>query len=172
MTKLYIAALVEQGKGMVEKSKVACFSGHRQLPQDCTELRVNLERAIISLIKQGVVFFGVGAALGFDQFASETVLKMKKNYPHIKLVMVLPCPPNEQSLKWSEEQREHYNRLLGQADKVRVLSPKYTNSCMYKRNRHLVDNSAYLICYLRKNNGGTFYTVSYAEDRHLKILRI
>lgn len=134
---------------MIEKSKVACFSGHRQLPQDCTELRVNLERAIISLIKQGVVFFGSGAALGFDQFASETVLKMKKNYPHIKLIMVLPCPPNEQSLKWSEEQRERYNRLLGQVDKVRVLSPGYTNNCSARLSSHgIISTSiiANLIC--------------------------
>lgn len=157
---------------MVEKTKVACFSGHRKLPHDCAELWANLERAIISLIEQGVVFFGSGAALGFDQIASETVLKLKEDYPHIRLIMVLPCPPQEQSLKWNKEQQEHYNKLLGQADKIRVLSPKYTNSCMYERNRHLVDNSAYLICYLRENSGGTFYTVDYAERQNLKILRI
>ena len=78
------------------------------------------------MIEQGVVFFGSGAALGFDQIASETVLKLKKDYPHIKLVMVLPCPPNEQSMKWSREQREHYEKLLEQADKIRQVSPKYT----------------------------------------------
>lgn len=157
---------------MVDKFNVACFSGHRKLPEDCTELRANLEKAIISLIKQGVVFFGSGAALGFDQIASETVLKLKKDYPHIKLVMVLPCPPNEQSMKWSREQREHYEILLKQADKIRQVSPKYTSTCMFERNRRLVDCSAYLICYLRENSGGTFYTVNYAEQQGLKILRI
>ncbi|MDE7229547.1 MAG: DUF1273 domain-containing protein [Oscillospiraceae bacterium] len=157
---------------MVDKFKVACFSGHRKLPEDCTELRSNLEKAIISLIEQGVVFFGSGAALGFDQLAAETVLKLKEDYPHIRLIMVLPCPSEEQSLKWSKEQRDHYNELLGQADKVRVLSPRYTNSCMLDRNRHLVDNSAYLICFLREKHGGTFYTVGYAELQDLKILRI
>ena len=157
---------------MVDKFKVACFSGHRKLPEDCTELRANLEKAIILLIEQGVVFFGRGADLGFDQIASETVLKLKKDYPHIKLVMVLPCPPNEQSMKWSREQREHYERLLKQADKIRQVSPKYTSTCMFERNRRLVDCSEYLICYLRENSGGTFYTVNYAEQQGLKILRI
>lgn len=157
---------------MVDRSKVACFSGHRKLPQDCTELQASLEKAIISLIEQGVVFFGCGAALGFDQLAAETVLKLKEDYPHIRLIMVLPCPSEEQSLKWSKEQRDHYNELLRQADKVRVLSPRYTNSCMLDRNRHLVDNSAYLICFLREKHGGTFYTVGYAELQDLKILRI
>lgn len=29
---------------MIEKSKVAFFSGHRKLPQNCTELQANLEK--------------------------------------------------------------------------------------------------------------------------------
>ena len=157
---------------MVDRSKVACFSGHRRLPQDCTELQANLEKAIIELIERGVVFFGNGAALGFDQLSAITVLKLKENYPHIRLVMVLPCPPEQQSSYWNDEQKKQYYKILGQADKVRILSPQYTDKCMLERNRHMVDNSAYLICYLRQHSGGTFYTVNYAEKRGLKILRL
>ncbi len=157
---------------MVDKMKVACFSGHRKLPEDCTELRTNLENAIISLIERGVVFFGSGAALGFDQEAATAVLKLKKDYPHIRLVMVLPCPPEQQSLKWNEQQRKRYYDLLDRADKVRILSPQYTKSCMLDRNRHLVNCSTYLICYLREQHGGTFYTVNYAEQQGLEILRL
>lgn len=157
---------------MIDKLKVACFSGHRNLPKDRTELQTNLEKAIIELIEREVVFFGNGGALGFDQLAAETVLHLKDEYPHIRLVMVLPCPPEHQSLKWDDEQKKRYFKILEQADKVRVLSPRYTNSCMHERNRHMVDNSAYLICYLRKSDGGTFYTVNYAEQKGLKILRL
>ena len=157
---------------MVERSKVACFSGHRKLPEDCTELRSNLEKAIITLIEQGVVFFGSGAALGFDQVAAETVLKLKEDYPHIRLVMILPCPPEQQSSRWNDEQKKRYSNILSRADKVRVLSPQYTSHCMLDRNRHMVDNSAYLVCYLREHSGGTFYTVNYAERQGIKILRL
>ncbi len=157
---------------MIDRSKVACFSGHRNLPQDCTELQTNLEKAIIELIERGVVFFGNGAALGFDQMASETVLRLKEDYPHIRLVMVLPCPPEQQSSYWNNEQKKQYYRILERADKVRILSPQYTDKCMLDRNRHMVDNSAYLICYLRQHSGGTFYTVNYAEKRSLEILRL
>lgn len=157
---------------MVDKMKVACFSGHRRLPQDCTELQTNLEKAIVELIERGVVFFGNGAALGFDQMAAETVLRLKEDYPHIRLVMVLPCPPEQQSSYWNDEQKKRYYKILGQADKVRILSPQYTEKCMLDRNRHMVDNSAYLICYLREQRGGTFYTVNYAERKGLNILRL
>ncbi len=157
---------------MVDKSKVACFSGHRRLPRDTDELQMKLETAIAGLAGRGVVFFGNGGALGFDQLAGETVLRLKDRYPQIRLVMVLPCPPEQQSLKWNEEQRKRYYRLLERADKVRVLSPKYTSGCMLDRNRHLVENSAYLICYLRERRGGTFYTVNYAERQGLDIIEL
>ena len=157
---------------MVDKMKVACFSGHRNLPQDYTELQANLEKTIVELIERGVVFFGSGAALGFDQMAAEAVLRLKEGYPHIRLVMVLPCPPEQQSLKWNDEQKKRYYEILEQADKVRILSPQYTGKCMHDRNRPMVDCSAYLICYLREQHGGTFYTVRYAEQCGLKILRL
>lgn len=157
---------------MVDRLKVACFSGHRNLPLDCTELQANLEKAILELIERGVVFFGSGAALGFDQMAAEAVLRLKDDYPHIRLVMVLPCPPEQQSSYWNDEQKKRYYKILDRADKVRILSPQYTEKCMLDRNRHMVDCSAYLICYLQEQRGGTFYTVNYAEKCRLKILRL
>ena len=157
---------------MITKSKVACFSGHRKLPQNCTQLTADLEASIVSLIERGVVFFGAGGALGFDMLAEETVLRLKERYPHIKLILVLPCPPEQQTLKWNLEQRRRYFDILNKADKVRVLADTYTNSCMLDRNRHLVDNSGHLICYLRENRGGTHFTVCYAEQKRLDIIRI
>ncbi len=157
---------------MINKTKVACFSGHRNLPPDSTELQADLERAVTELIEWGVVFFGNGGALGFDILAAETVMRLKKDYPHIKLVMVLPCPPEQQSLKWNDEQKKRYYSILERADKVRILSPQYTNSCMLERNRHMVAHSGFLICYLRQNSGGTFYTVNYAERCGVEIIRL
>ena len=157
---------------MIDKLKVACFSGHRRLPEDCKKLKSQLKSAVTNLITQGVIFFGAGGALGFDMLAAETVLELKEEYPQIRLVLVLPCPPEQQTLKWSGEQRKRYNGILGKADKIRILSAQYTSGCMLSRNRHLINNSAYLVCYLRENSGGTFYTVNYAETLNLKIIRL
>ena len=157
---------------MVDKSKVACFSGHRELPQNCEELKAALKKAIIGLIDRGVIFFGAGGALGFDMLAEETVLKLKEEYPHIRLILILPCPPEQQTLKWNAEQRRRYYDILQKADKVRVLSPRYTRGCMLARNRHLVNNSAYLVCYLHELHGGTAFTVDYARRRGLHIIKL
>lgn len=125
---------------MVEKTKVACFSGHRKLPHDCAELRANLERAIISLIEQGVVFFGSGAALGFGQIASETVLKLKENYPHIRLIMVLPCPPQEQSLNLFFQppdscflKKQGSRQTAGASIYIQQVSPNHLGGCGFSR---------------------------------------
>ncbi len=158
---------------MIDKNLVCCFSGHRIIPKEKLPLvEAAVEKAVVELVSQGIVFFGSGGAIGFDTIAAETVLRLKKDHSQIRLVMVLPCPPEQQSLKWNDEQKRRYYNILDRADKVRVLSPKYTNGCMLARNRHLVDNSGFLICYLREEHGGTFYTVKYAEKRGLKIIRI
>lgn len=157
---------------MIDKIKVACFSGHRKLPQNYGQLTADLEAAIVSLIERGVVFFGAGGALGFDMLAEEMVLRLKERYPQIRLVLVLPCPPEQQTLKWNAEQRQRYYNILTRADKVRVLSDRYTKSCMLDRNRHMVDSSGYLICYLRESTGGTAYTVRYAESVGIEVIRI
>ncbi len=47
---------------MVDKSKVACFSGHRRLPQDCEELRAKLKKEIIGLIERGGTAYTVDYA--------------------------------------------------------------------------------------------------------------
>ena len=158
---------------MIDKNQVCCFSGHRNIVKEKPpQIEAAVEKAVVELVSQGVVFFGSGGSLGFDTIAAETVLRLKGEYPHIRLVMVLPCLPEQQSLKWNVEQKRRYYDILERADKVRVLSPQYTDGCMLARNRHMVDNSAYLICYLREDRGGTFYTVKYAEKRGLKIIRL
>ena len=158
---------------MIENKLVCCFSGHRIIAKEILpQLNMTVEQAIISLIEKGVIFFGSGGALGFDQLAAETVLRLKEEYPHIRLVMVLPCPPKQQSLKWGDEQKKRYYEILNRADKVRILSPQYKRGCMLDRNRHMVNNSAYLICYLREQRGGTFYTVKYAEQQGLNINQV
>ena len=43
---------------------------------------------------------------------------------------------------------------------------------MFERDRYLVDNSDLLVCFLRKNRGGTFYTVNYARKKGKKIIEL
>lgn len=153
------------------KNKTCCFSGHRHIPEaELKKVREKLYQVIDMLINEGIIYFGSGGALGFDTLAAETVLDLKKKYPHIKLIMVYPC--KEQTRFWKSDDIEKYIEIKRQSDKVVYVSESYDRECMFKRNRHLVDCSCYCICYLTKNVGGTAYTVNYAQQKRLGIINI
>lgn len=134
-----------------------------------SEITRRLRKTLIELIDDGYCFFGAGGALGFDTIAAQTVLDLKKDYPQIKLILVLPCI--YQTRGWNEPDVRMYEYIKEVADKYVYTSENYFNGCMQKRNRHLVDNSSVCVCYLTKK-GGTFYTVKYAHRKDLKIINI
>lgn len=153
------------------REKTCCFTGHRDIPdKEYNDIRRKTKETIITLIKKGVVFFGAGGALGYDTLAAETVLELKREYPQIKLILVLPCP--EQTRGWKEEDIRKYNEIKDKADKYVYTADHYHRGCMHVRNRHLVDNSSYCICYLTKETGGTAYTVNYAKEQGLEVYNI
>ena len=153
------------------REKTCCFTGHRELPfWGRRRIASNLEKAIVTKIDEGIRFFGAGGARGFDALAARTVLRLKKKYPDIKLILVLPCLT--QTRGWSTEDVEEYEHIKAQADKVVYTSQEYTKGCMFKRNRHLVDNSSVCICYLTKEDGGTAYTAIYARQQGLEVVNI
>lgn len=148
-----------------------CFTGHRKIPSaQLRKIARRLENTIIELINQGYKYFGAGGALGFDTLAAKTVLKLKRKYPEIRLILVLPCL--SQTRGWSKKEIEVYENIKQNADKVVYTSNEYTKDCMFKRNRHLVNNSSVCICYLTENEGGTAYTVKYAVRKELKIINL
>lgn len=149
------------------KEKTCCFTGHRIIPENKREQIVaRLEKTIIELYQQGVVYYGAGGALGFDTIAADTILRLREIYPKLKLILVLPC--ESQTEKWKNAKDiEQYNQIKNQADKIRYTSREYTSDCMHKRNRHLVDNSSVCVCCQTKPSGETAYTVKYAHQNGL-----
>lgn len=154
-----------------KRTQTCCFTGHRQLPsEERTEIADRTERVIEALYQKGVRYFGAGGALGFDTLAAQTVIRLRKKCPGMKLILVLPC--QTQTRGWKPEDVAEYERIKVQANKVIYTSQQYTPGCMHKRNRHLVDNSGVCICYLTRDSGGTAYTVRYAEEQGLEIINV
>ena len=152
----------------VIKSKTCCFTGHREIPSYLYDkITKETEQAIEEHIRDGYLYFGTGGALGFDTIAALTVLKLRKKYPYIKLILVLPC--STQTKNWLPQDVKIYEEIKKQANKVVYTSQEYAKGCMHKRNRHLVDHSSACICYFSNNKGGTAYTVNYALNKGLTI---
>ena len=153
------------------KPQTCCFTGHRHIPAaEYTALEKHLEEEIENLIHQGVRYFGAGGALGFDTLAALAVLRLRLLYPHIRLILVLPC--KDQTKGWDRADKKIYNQILRQADKVVYVSQKYTSGCFQERNRHLVDHSAICLCYLTNPKSGTGYTANYARQNGLRVINL
>lgn len=151
------------------KEKTCCFTGHRIIKEkEIDSVKIRLEQEIINLIEKDVVFFVCGGALGFDMIAALTILKLKKVYKNIQLIMALPC--KNQDKYWNEKDKIIYRNILSLADRIVYISDIYTRDCMLNRNRYMVNISYYCICYLRKNKSGTAYTVNYAKELNLQIV--
>lgn len=153
------------------RDRTCCFTGHRKIPSEqYTQIARRLRYEIVKLIEQGYVFFGAGGALGFDTLAAQTVLDLRESYPQIKLILVLPC--KSQTYGWNAKDIAIYEEIKNCCDKFVYTSEQYDPGCMFKRNRHLVDNSSICICFQTENKGGTAYTVKYARKEGLEVINL
>lgn len=156
----------------MERETSCCFTGHRNIPaQDGLWIRRRLREEILRLAEQGVHSFLAGGALGFDTMAAQEVLRVRAEYaPSLELVLVLPCLGQEEA--WSQRDAAVYRSLLRQADQVIYTGTQCQRGCMMRRNRYLVEHSAYCLCFHKKDRGGTAYTVQYAKDQGLTVCNL
>lgn len=132
-----------------------------------------LEQKIKLVIAEyGITNFISGMAVGVDLDFAEIVLKFRNKYP-VTLECAVPCP--DQTLKWNDKDKLRYDRILKCADKVNIISERYTPECMLKRNCYMVDKSELVIAVFNGiQKGGTWYTVCYAKSRkkHIEIIEL
>ena len=147
--------------------KGCAFTGHRSSFEGIDAEK--LKERIASLAEEGFDTFYCGMALGFDMLCAAAVLELKEEFP-VRLIACVPCA--DQSKRYSPAQKRRYEALLAAADERVVLHEKYVDGCMFERNRYMVDRSEAVVAFLRRQRGGTFYTVQYARRRGKKIYLI
>ena len=160
--------------------KTVAFTGHRpeKLPWGTNEnspegalFKFRLREALEYLIGRGYVNFLSGGARGFDTIAAEIVISLREVYPLVRLTMVLPCA--DQAARWNAEDKRRWENIVHNSDHVETLVPVYDKSCMFRRNRYLVDNAdLVLAAYHKGSTGGTAMTVDYAHKKQVKVRRI
>lgn len=148
-----------------------CFTGHREINDDINVLSQRLYQKLESAVMYGIYDFYCGGAIGWDTLAALTVIKLRKKYPHIKLHLVLPCPPDEQSHGWTKHQRSILYKTISAADTVEQVCPHYSCDCMKKRNARLLEHADFCLCYFDPDNykSGTGQTVRMAHRKSIKL---
>ena len=158
---------------------VCAFTGHRpeKLPwgsrEDdprCLALNIILRKRLNEAFSLGCRTFLCGMARGCDLFFAQAVLELREREPEACLVAMIPCPG--QSGAWPSCEQVRYAALLEQCDRQEVLEPSYSEGCMLRRNRAMIDRAQVLISVYDGSAGGTGSTVRYARSRGLTILPV
>ena len=151
---------------MDKRQQTCCFTGHRILPRGMEDELWNKTYAHLQpLLTQGVRYFGVGGALGFDTLIAERLLELRDIISPIKVILVLPFRSYQS--RWTPEQQIRAAKIEARADKIVYCSDAPSRNAFLYRDRHLVNGSAYCIGYCTRTIGGSAYTLRYAREQGL-----
>lgn len=144
-----------------------CFAGHGQVyDADLEKLIKNKAEELI--LKQHVTEFWVGKYGNFDRCAASAVGALKKRYPHISLVLVLPYLTqsiNDPILEYRKRYDEIIIANIAESTPYRLR--------IIKANQFMVDHASHLICYINYEWGGAVKTFEYAKTKkHITIYNL
>ena len=154
---------------MIQKEKTVCFTGHRDII--ISEVKP-IKEIIEKKITEGFDTFLSGGARGFDHYAGLMVLKLKEKYPHIRLILILPCNKDIMSNKWDNKDKAILSEIILKSENVIYISDEYYNGCMKDRNAKLVELSSFCIAYYKKYKSGTGQTVRMMERAKGEVFNI
>ena len=122
-----------------------------------------LKYAIEELIRHGVDTFYVGHQGHFDNMVLGCLLELKETFKHWNLSVVLAHLPTKKT---------EYNLYHGCSiylDGFETVHPKFA---VEKRNKWMVAQSNYCLCYVNQSYGGAYKFACLAKRKDLTIMNI
>lgn len=149
-----------------------CFTGHRpeKLDMEETEAKALMRENIEKAITHGYRTFISGMARGFDMWAAEVVIEMKKKHPQLRLIAAVPF--KDFHLRWENDGRQRFSEILNNSDLVQYVSEHYSFDCYQKRNEWMVNHSSLVIALCNGQKSGTLNTIKYAEKANIPVINI
>lgn len=138
--------------------KSCFFIGHREADERLLpRLRKTVERMIT---EEGVKYFYVGGYGGFDRISGFAVKELKKRYPDIMLMLVLPYHPAERPVETPDGfDGTYYPEGMEKVPKAHAI---------VRCNKHMVNTSDWLVCYVRHGASNSRNLLEYAQRRERK----
>lgn len=135
---------------------ICTFFGHRDCP---FQIESTLKREIINLIENfSVDTFYVGNNGNFDKIVYKTLLSLKHSYK-IKIYVIFAYLPTSRVIVQDSIYPEGLEKV----------PPRFA---IPWRNKWMVNNSDYVIAFLRHDFGGAAKSVIYVEKKGVKVIRI
>lgn len=151
---------------------VCCFTGIKRLPKgdELERLKKRLQSEVTALAIIGIYAFVTGGNAGFDMLAANAVFTLKKEKPHIKLKVILPCKDYDKN--WNESDKAAQKEILDNADEVIFVSDYYNKGSVRKRNKYIIGVSEYCAAYLKGFCFGARHIVRLARRKRIRFWNI
>ena len=142
-------------------NKCAMF-GHRDCPTDIfEELCIQIEKLYL---EQGVTEFYVGYQGQFDSIARKAIRFVKCAYPEIQCVVTLAYFPTPDRLPLL-----HENEITCFPEGIETAPPRFG---IDYRNRWMVAQCEYVLCYITRSFGGAAKYVERARKKGKTIINV
>ena len=147
------------------RERICCGFGHRVLLMDLEKpLREVLERL---MAERDVRVFYTGGMGEFDELFARTVRSMKREYPSLRLVLVMPYLTERLNMD-----KMFYESLYDEILIPAELDSVHPKAAIGLRNRWMVDHSDFVVAAIHRDFGGAAEAVLYAEERSKEVLQI
>lgn len=138
---------------------VATFIGH----SECYGANADEVRAeIIKLVEKGVTEFYSGGMGSFDWMCARIVYDLKKTYPQIHNYLVIPY------LTFTILENKYFDSIIYPEG----FEKYHFKAAILARNKYMVDNAGYALCYVTHGWGGAAKTFERAKKKGLIIVNI
>ncbi len=133
------------------------FFGHRECYRLDTE---KLKRTLTELVASGVDAFFVGHQGNFDGIVYQCLKGLRKVHPHIHVCVVLAYLPGETP------------PLMDMSDTMYPPIEGHPKFAIERRNRWMIDNSSYCVCYINQTWGGAYKFAQMAKRKGLEVINL
>ena len=138
------------------------FIGHADAPEEVfVQLTQTVERLIV---KENVGYFYVGGYGNFDRLAAMTVKRLKRSYPFILLMLVLPYHPAERPVPVPEGFDGTYY-----PEGLEKVPRRYA---IVRANEIMAKQSDWLISYVRHGASNSRRILEYAQKQGTACINI
>lgn len=141
------------------KSNTALFIGHNECYGVSAE---EIKRIIIEHINLGVTHFLSGGQGGFDRLCARCVYELKVQYPQIKNYLIIPY------LSFNVFNSKLFDEIIYPDG----FEKYHFKAAIPARNRYMIDNAAFAICYVNHGWGGAAKSFERAVKKHINIINL
>lgn len=160
----------------MKKEKTCCiitndFCNFAFLQKEKEEKKEILKKAvekIKNLRENGITSFISGMEEGLDLSLTEYILNTKKERDTLECAVAF----EDQAKEYSEKERNTYFSLCEKCDTLSFVSKKRIFGCKTKRDKYMIEQSDFILCFWDKIAPYTGELLQYAASLNKKILYI